>query len=129
VRAVVALVPLLLVGAGCSSGADLTGTTDTEPPIATPFATLAPPTTIAPTTTIDPTAPTIDPNAPTIPPITGTLPPPGECIPGTYEIEEGDFPLRVAEKFDVTVAALDAANANTDGYGAFFPGLDIVIPC
>ena len=34
----------------------------------------------------------------------------------------------MAEKFDVTVDALDAANAGTPGYSAFYPGLEIVIP-
>ena len=37
--------------------------------------------------------------------------------------------MKVAEKFDVTVEALDAANANTNGYSSFYPGLKIVIPC
>ena len=58
------------------------------------------------------------------------MPPPGECVPGKYTIEESDTSrVRVAEKFDVTVEALDAANASTPGYGAFFAGLEIVIPC
>ena len=35
----------------------------------------------------------------------------------------------MAEKFDVTVEALDAANAGTAGYSGFYPGLKIVIPC
>lgn len=50
--------------------------------------------------------------------------------PGEYTIEEGDTTrLKVAEKFNVTVEALDAANANTIGYESFYPGLKIVIPC
>ena len=126
------LIPLLIGAAACSS--DDEPTADTDPPIATPFVTVAPTTTAAPTTTVDP-------NAPTTPPPTdaaggivttvpgGTLPPPGVCVPGTYEIEDGDFPIRVAEKFDITVDALNAANAATEGYGAFFPGLKIIIPC
>jgi LysM repeat protein len=59
-----------------------------------------------------------------------TIPDAGDnCAPGTYTIEEGDTTrTRVADKFDVTVDALDAANVNTSGYGAFFPGLEIVIP-
>ena len=128
---------LLLVGlAACSSDENAdTATTETDPPVPTAFATVAPSTTVAPTTTIDP-------NAPTTPPVTdaaggvvttvagGTLPPPGVCVPGTYTIDETDTSrLRVAEKFDVTVEALDAANANTAGYGGFFVGLEIVIPC
>ncbi len=51
------------------------------------------------------------------------------CQAGSYTIEEGDTSrIKVANKFDVTVEALDAANATTDGYSAFFPGLQIVIP-
>jgi len=64
-------------------------------------------------------------------PATGeTVPDPGTgCEAGSYTIEEGDTSrVKVAEKFDVTVEAMDAANANTDGYSAFFPGLEIVIP-
>jgi len=37
-------------------------------------------------------------------------------------------PIKVAEKFDVTVEALNAANAATTGYSAFYVGLEIVIP-
>jgi LysM repeat protein len=51
------------------------------------------------------------------------------CAPGSYTIEEGDITrTRVADKFDVTVEALDAANAGTPGYNSFYPGLEIVIP-
>ncbi|MEO1055912.1 MAG: LysM peptidoglycan-binding domain-containing protein [Actinomycetota bacterium] len=58
-----------------------------------------------------------------------TIPDAGDnCGEGTYTIAAGDIPIRVAENFDVTVDALNAANANTDGYGAFFAGLEIVIP-
>ena len=35
----------------------------------------------------------------------------------------------MAELYDVSVEALDAANASTAGYGGFYPGLKIVIPC
>ena len=53
-----------------------------------------------------------------------------DCEPGEYTIEAGDTTrLKVAEKFDVTVEALDAANAGTSGYSGFYPGLKIVIPC
>jgi LysM repeat protein len=54
----------------------------------------------------------------------------GDCETGEYEIlAEDTTRVKVAEKFNVTVEALDAANANTDGYSAFYPGLTIVIPC
>ena len=60
-------------------------------------------------------------------------PPVADCDtgdPGEYTIEEGDTSrVKVAEKFNVTVEALDAANANTVGYESFYPGLKIVIPC
>ncbi len=59
-----------------------------------------------------------------------TIPDAGDnCAPGSYTIEEGDTTrTAVAEKFDVTVDALDSANAGTPGYNAFYPGLEIVIP-
>jgi LysM repeat protein len=59
-----------------------------------------------------------------------TIPEAGDnCAEGTYTIAEGDSTrIAVAEKFDVTVAALDAANAGTPGYSAFYPGLEIIIP-
>ncbi len=50
------------------------------------------------------------------------------CIAGSYVIEAGDYPGLVAGKFDVTVDQLNAANANTQGYGSFYVGLEIVIP-
>ncbi|MEM9041970.1 MAG: LysM peptidoglycan-binding domain-containing protein [Actinomycetota bacterium] len=59
-----------------------------------------------------------------------TIPEAGDnCGPGSYTIEEGDTTrIGVAEKFGVSVAELDAANAGTNGYSSFFPGLQIVIP-
>lgn len=60
---------------------------------------------------------------------TETIPDAGDnCAPGSYTIVEGDYPGKVASKFDVTVDALNAANVNTSGYGAFYVGLEIVIP-
>jgi LysM repeat protein len=50
------------------------------------------------------------------------------CGPGKYALQAGDYPIGVAKKFDVTVDALAAANADTPGYSAFYPGLEIVIP-
>lgn len=50
------------------------------------------------------------------------------CAAGSYTIQTGDYPGLVAKKFNVTVAQLDAANANTKGYKSFYPGLVIVIP-
>ncbi len=58
-----------------------------------------------------------------------TIPDAGDnCAPGKYTILDGDYEGKVAGKFDVTVEALRAANGSTSGYGAFYPGLDIVIP-
>lgn len=71
---------------------------------APPTATTAPATTAAPTTTV------------------------GGC--GTYVITAEDTArVKVAEKFNTTVAKLDAANANTPGYSGFYPGLEIKLPC
>jgi LysM repeat protein len=50
------------------------------------------------------------------------------CIAGSYVLEAGDYPGLVAGKFDVTVDQLNAANVNTEGYSAFYVGLEIVIP-
>lgn len=51
------------------------------------------------------------------------------CEPGSYTIAEGDTTrIAVANKFDITVEELDQANASTNGYSAFYPGLVIVIP-
>jgi len=73
------------------------------------------------------TATAADPAADAAP--TETIPVAGDnCAPGTYTIVADDFEGKVAGKFDVTVEALRAANVNTNGYSAFFPGLEIVIP-
>lgn len=63
-------------------------------------------------------------------PVGETIPDSGSnCPAGSYTIEEGDTTrTKVADKFDVTVKALDAANTGTGGYSAFYPGLKIVIP-
>ena len=51
------------------------------------------------------------------------------CAPGEYTIlAEDTSRVKVAKKLDTTVAALDAANANTKGYKGFFPGLKIKTP-
>lgn len=55
---------------------------------------------------------------------------PDGSVQPTYVIEAGDTTrAKVADKFDTTVAALDAVNANTTGYGAFYAGLEILVPC
>ncbi len=40
----------------------------------------------------------------------------------------GDIPLKLVEQYDVTLEALDAANANNPAYGRFIPGEKIIIP-
>ncbi len=51
------------------------------------------------------------------------------CISDTYTVVSGDSPSKVASKFGVTRAALDAANKNTKGYKNFVVGIEINIPC
>ena len=58
-----------------------------------------------------------------------TLPPVEIEICGDYTLQSGDFPKVVADKFHVTVKALDAANEDTNGYGGFIVGTKIKIPC
>jgi hypothetical protein len=121
-----------------------------------PAPTTIPPSTLAPLPTIAPAAsiaPTIAPSGTggatattvvgaTATTVTGassgtgagstatTLSAPGECVPGKYTIQTTDTSrIKVADKFDVTVQALDAANANTAGYSSFYAGLEIIIPC
>ena len=105
------------------------GTIVKIPPGATvpgePVATVA--TTVAPGTATT-EAPTEATTATTEAPVTATTLG-GDCAPGSYTIEETDTSRqKVADKFDVSVAALDAANANTNGYSSFYAGLKIVIP-
>ena len=72
----------------------------------------------------------IPPSAVAAAPVGETIPDSGSnCPAGSYTIEASDTArTKVASKFDVTVEALDAANAGTSGYSAFYPGLKIVIP-
>jgi LysM repeat protein len=59
----------------------------------------------------------------------GTIPDAGDnCAEGRYTLAAGDIPLRVARKFDVSLDALNAANAGTPGYSSFIVGTEIVIP-
>lgn len=58
-----------------------------------------------------------------------TIPEAGDnCPAGSYTIADGDFEQKVADKFDVELAALRAANSTTSGYSSFYVGLEIVIP-
>lgn len=58
-----------------------------------------------------------------------TIPEAGDnCGEGTHTVADGDYPLKVAEQYDVTVEALDAANATNPAYSQWIPGQTIVIP-
>jgi len=50
------------------------------------------------------------------------------CVPGRYTLEAGDYPGAVAQKFDVTVDAMAAANRSTPNYANFIVGSEIIIP-
>jgi hypothetical protein len=51
------------------------------------------------------------------------------CVSGTYRVADGDYPVLVAQKFDITLDALNAANTDTPDFGSWYPGLAIQIPC
>lgn len=92
----------------------------------------APETTDAPEPEPEPEAGT-EPEAETETSATGSadIPPTSlgdSCTPGRYTVEAGDFPIGVADNFDVTPEALASANSATAGYSAFYPGLEIIIP-
>ncbi len=53
----------------------------------------------------------------------------GECVPGDHVIVEGDFPVRVAEQYDITLEQLAAANQGNPAYQSFIVGQTIRIPC
>jgi len=58
-----------------------------------------------------------------------TIPDAGDnCAPGEHVVEAGDIPISVAKKYDVTLDALNAANANNPAYSQFIPGQKIIIP-
>jgi hypothetical protein len=64
----------------------------------------------------------------TLPSPTVSVSPGSGCGLGTYRLVEGDTPVVVATKFDLTVAELDAANVRTPGYDKFVVGVPITIP-
>lgn len=82
-----------------------------------------------PTTTIagSPASPTTLPPATTVATTTTTEAPAEAC--GSYTIVDGDYPGLVATKLNTTVAKLSAANTTTKGYGSFYVGLVINVPC
>lgn len=99
---------VLLVGTGCTAATNGAGPGTTQPVVR------------------DPVYP-VPPTTPTTVPIT-TIP--GQVNgPQTYVIQPGDTSrVKVANRFGISVEALDAANAATPGYSAFFAGLEIIIP-
>ena len=48
--------------------------------------------------------------------------------PTQYTIQSGDVPFTVANRYGITLDALNLANVDTSGYSAFYVGLKIVIP-
>ena len=62
-------------------------------------------------------------------PPASTIPDAGDnCGEGEHIVEAGDIPISVAKKYDVTLEALNAANANNPAYSQFIPGQKIIIP-
>lgn len=58
-----------------------------------------------------------------------TIPDAGSnCGEGEHIVEAGDIPISVAKKYDVTLDALNAANADNPAYSQFIPGQKIIIP-
>jgi LysM repeat protein len=82
-----------------------------------PQTTLAPGQTTVPSVAAGPTTTTTT--------IAGGQP---NCGVGSYTLESGDTPSGVAKKFGTTVGELEAINADTNGYSAFYVGLVIKIP-
>jgi LysM repeat protein len=57
------------------------------------------------------------------------IPDPGSnCEAGSHTVVSGDIPLKLVEQYDVTLEALQAANANNPAFGRFIPGEKIIIP-
>lgn len=70
-----------------------------------------------------------DPGLLTVPPVETVAGGQDNSGAGTYIIESGDFPLRIAQRFDVTLEELAAANGWEDLQRDFpFPGTVIIIP-
>ncbi|GEM_PF-635442 len=58
-----------------------------------------------------------------------TIPDAGDnCGEGEHTVVAGDYPLGIADQYDVTIEALDAANTGNPAYGQFVPGQTIIIP-
>jgi LysM repeat protein len=71
----------------------------------------------------------------TTPPTIASTTLPGGSVPvgpttdvTEYTIAAGDVPFTVANRYGITVDALNLANVDTSGYGSFYVGLKIKIP-
>ncbi len=47
----------------------------------------------------------------------------------TYRIVAGDFISRVADKNDISIEELEAANVDNPAYQVFAPGQELWLPC
>ncbi len=62
-------------------------------------------------------------------PVGDAIPEAGDnCAAGEHTVVSGDFPLALARQYDVTLEALEAANAANPAYAQFIPGQTIIIP-
>ena len=50
------------------------------------------------------------------------------CTPGSHVVKDGDYPGKLVKLYDVTLDALNQANADNPAYQRFIPGDKIVIP-
>ena len=67
--------------------------------------------------------------ASTAAPVGEEIPEAGDnCAEGEHTVVAGDFPLVLVRKYDVTLEALEAANADNPAYGQFIVGQTIIIP-
>jgi LysM repeat protein len=58
-----------------------------------------------------------------------TIPDAGDnCGAAEHTVVAGDIPIKLAEQYDVTLEALNAANASNPAYSQFIPGQTIIIP-
>ena len=57
------------------------------------------------------------------------IPDPGSnCGAASHTVVAGDIPLKLVELYDVTLEALNEANADNPAYSRFIPGDKIIIP-
>lgn len=51
------------------------------------------------------------------------------CSAGSAVVRAGETPSMIAAEYDITVAELDAANADTPGYSSWLADMVLIIPC